>query len=157
MFFRLKVTGGKGLRLMSGSRTETFSTSSDWTLHCQPPPAHPSFRLITALRLYHIFPVKETTVPPNPRPALESWMTTVMGTSNKISEDNEEAWRNTLLNICRKRASDAEFALSSLKEKPCPSSPDWVPWTKQNIMMLWEEELLVSIQVANSILQHEEF
>ncbi|KAG5715238.1 Ribosomal N-lysine methyltransferase set11 [Termitomyces sp. T112] len=136
-------------------RTEGYW--GDWTLHCQPPPAHPSFRLITALRLYHHFPIKEMTVPPNAASALESWMATIMGTSEKISEENEEAWRNSLLRICRKRASDAKSALSSLKRKMYPSNPTWISLAKQNIMTLWEEELLVSTQVSDSILQHEEF
>ncbi|KAG6890711.1 hypothetical protein C0995_005084 [Termitomyces sp. Mi166 len=130
----------------------------DWTLHCQPLPAHPSFRLITALRLYHLFPVKDTTIPPNSASALEIWMATIMGTSEKISKENEKAWRNSLLQICKKRTNDAKSALLSLEAKTYSSgSAQWTPWAKQNIMTLWEEELLVSSYVTDSILNGEEF
>ncbi|KAF8077965.1 hypothetical protein FPV67DRAFT_23223 [Lyophyllum atratum] len=129
----------------------------DWTMHLQPSPAHPSYRLITALRLYHLFPTSAKEVLPDADRALLPWKATLQGTADIISEENEDAWRNTLLRVCRTLAEDATSAIASLDVVLEQGQTPWFPWMKENIRMIWEEELCVATTVADSILNHEEF
>ncbi|GLB34973.1 putative SET domain-containing protein [Lyophyllum shimeji] len=129
----------------------------DWTLHLQPLPAHPSYRLITALRLYHLFPASAEEVPLDADRALLPWKATLLGRADRISQENEEAWKDTLLQICSKLAEDATTAIASLDAVSANREIAWFSWMKKNIRMLWEEELFVTRMVAQSILGGEEF
>ncbi|KAF5381005.1 hypothetical protein D9615_003936 [Tricholomella constricta] len=131
----------------------------DWTLHMQPSPAHPSYRLITALRLYHLFPTSAKKVPLDAEAALLPWRDTLSGAAEKVSEKNEESWRNTLLQLCSTLAEDAatKIVSSDISAEPDQTKCQWLPWMKKNIHMLWEEEFYVAKEVANSIHNGEEF
>jgi hypothetical protein len=94
-----------------------YSFVRDWTLHSSPPPAYPSYRLITALRLYHIFPVSENDVPPHHAIAIRPWQDTLLGKQEFISEQNEDAWRKTLLSICQSVADNASVGIAGCSEK----------------------------------------
>lgn len=129
----------------------------DWTMHIQPLPAHPSYRLITALRLYHLFPTSVEEVPLDADTALLPWKATLLGNADKLSEKNEEAWKATLLQVCRKLAKESTAGIASLDVASAGGQITWFPWMKKNIRMLWEEELFVATMVAESILNCGEF
>lgn len=121
--------------------------SRDWTLHSSLTGSlgYPSFRLITALRLYHLVPagadiqVSEET--------LQRWRETLLGRTEFISESNESEWHETLLNICR-----------TLKERTEKWMKDYGRSSDsrlENIKILWDEERFVATAVIDSIERHE--
>ena len=73
---------------------------SDWTMHSSPTPAHPSYRLIAALRLYHTVSESAGSVPANSEELVDAWRRVLIGQEERISEENEQAWRGTLSRIC---------------------------------------------------------
>lgn len=90
-----------------------------------PAPPHPSFRLISALRLYHA------------QDEVRPWLETILGTRECISEDNEALWRGTLVGICERVEAEAKRGLLENKE--------------ENIRQLWEEELWIARSVKTSV------
>ncbi|KAH9901320.1 SET domain-containing protein [Cubamyces lactineus] len=124
----------------------------DWTLHSAPRPAHPSWRLITVLRLLcalerYSTPTFET------RTAINAWMDVTNGVGHTISSVNERRWRQRLLEICeaiRVRAQSSNINKSQ-------GGPSWVAWMAENVRILWREELEVAEAVIASIHAGEEF
>lgn len=133
--------------------------ASDWTLHLLPGPAHPSYRLITALRLYHLFPASAKEVPPNSESLLVPWKATLLGSAERVSKENEDAWRSTLLRLCDSLTDKARSVIASMNSMAAEDvdRTTWGHWMKNNIKMLWEEELYVASAVSESIRNLEEF
>ncbi|THH11579.1 hypothetical protein EW146_g7986 [Bondarzewia mesenterica] len=130
----------------------------DWTMHSAPQPAHPSYRLITALRLYHIVPADSHDVPSDNDTILNPWSDTLSGRKDVISDENEAAWRSTLLNISNTVAKRAEASMASMAGMPMEKEqPEWYEWMLHNIRMLWWEERYVAMAVADSVRNGVEF
>ncbi|KAI0065357.1 SET domain-containing protein [Artomyces pyxidatus] len=128
----------------------------DWTLHSAPEPAHPSYRLITALRLYHL--VHTLDIEEQDSLALQPWRDTLSGTKDDISEENERVWRNTVLELCQILVNRAELGLQRLQaESETVGGLDWFGWMVENIRLLWWEEREVALAVARSIRRGETF
>jgi len=93
----------------------------DWTLHSSPSPAHASFRLTTALRLYHTFPARSepgrAASEDDMNTASRGWRDTIMGYAEYVSEANESACGETILEICRVAIERAENGLKILQEE----------------------------------------
>ncbi|KAA1471189.1 SET domain-containing protein [Dentipellis sp. KUC8613] len=138
---------------------EAESYWGDWTLHSSPRPAYPSYRLITALRLYHICPdVPDHGVLSDS--SVQIWRSTVYGQTDVISGVNEAAWRKTLLQICRgieERAQSSVERIDSQQAVTGEASEAWLGWALDNVRRLWMEEMLVSREVARSVEAGEEF
>lgn len=118
----------------------------DWTMQSVPAPAHPSFRLISALRLYHALEATANSEPSEDEVC--PWLETILGTREFISEDNEELWRGTLVEICERVEAEAKRGLLQNKGEI------WGEWEKEvreNIGQLWEEELWVARCVKTSV------
>ncbi|TFK54901.1 SET domain-containing protein [Heliocybe sulcata] len=128
-----------------------------WTLHSAPKPGHPSFRLISALRLYHSIPRTNTAIPRNPDEILASWRDTLMGKKDSISPENEAAWRATLADMCREVAARASRNLENLKAVKSNNTEGWRGFTYDCLRTLWREELEVAEAVLESIRDGEEF
>ncbi|KAM6500535.1 hypothetical protein JOM56_003549 [Amanita muscaria] len=118
----------------------------DWTMHSGPVPAHPSFRLITALRLYHAIPL--TGEERLSESLLGAWKETILGTREIISEENEELWRRTLLRICE--IVEAEAQRSMKRAQDCVYD-GWEADAREKISQLWLEEVLVAQEVKKSV------
>ncbi|EIN07420.1 SET domain-containing protein [Punctularia strigosozonata HHB-11173 SS5] len=129
----------------------------DWTLHASPAPAHPSFRLLTALRLYHL--VLDCPIPPpNPEDVLRPWHDTLAGRRPLVSRENEQALRQTLLQMCERLQERAREGLSTTDMiEPKTGSPVWAEGMKDNIRVLWREEEAVARAVEGSIRAGDEF
>lgn len=129
----LELFGSQGLE---GNRKEILLQDrnywKDWTLHPSPNPAHPSNRLVVALRLLAIknLPLEEETLAYESKnwgrsskrmksdhkasqvevekeeeeeeKVLEKWEQTLLGLEDKISEENEMEAREFLKVICQK-------------------------------------------------------
>ncbi|KAF9005635.1 hypothetical protein BDQ17DRAFT_1240083 [Cyathus striatus] len=125
----------------------------DWTMQSSPYPAHPSYRLITALRLCYMFDPSMTTIPPDAEQLVEEWRKTTLGLREDISPENEYSWRAALLGICEALSSDARQAIAKLSSgdfRPAESVSS-VDALKNNAHILWEEQLHVAIAVAKCI------
>ncbi|KAH7916069.1 hypothetical protein BJ138DRAFT_1140602 [Hygrophoropsis aurantiaca] len=122
----------------------------DWTLHALPKPAHPSYRLITALRLYH-HAIAHHSVQED---ILKPWRDVIMGLRENISGINEAQWRQSLVNICDTLIARAEPHIRVRSER---EDKLWYSRISSNIETLWIEENAVAMTVKTSILRGEEF
>ncbi|KAI9509365.1 hypothetical protein F5148DRAFT_766220 [Russula earlei] len=118
----------------------------DWTMHCSPLPAHASFRLITALRLYHSFPAvaggrvqseEEMTA------ASRDWRETILGFADEMSEENERACKESIGRICEELIERAERGIMDIKEEMRTSSEERYRKVLMTVELLWLEELTV--------------
>lgn len=118
---------------------------SDWTLHMCSNFGYPSFRLITALRLYSLQDPLEDE-------SLRCWEDTLMGRRDIVSDDNDLLWRRVLLDICHELIQRAQTGISILNTSVSgEENRFWVSWAKNNIRTLWNEEALVAASVVDSI------
>ncbi|PPQ78094.1 hypothetical protein CVT25_015628 [Psilocybe cyanescens] len=130
----------------------------DWTLHSSPAPAHPSYRLITTLRLYHLVPRYTQSIPSNVDAYLQDWRDTILGKKYIISKENESLWRGTLKKICESIVNDAVEGLGRTAAiDGSEGSPEWLDSSRTFVSWLWQEEIDVSTSVIGSLDQNEEF
>jgi len=131
----------------------------DWTLHYAPEPAHPSWRLVVTLRLYHIVPLSAKHIPLTPDGVLRPWRDTLLGMQDLVSEENEYNWRHTLLSkICLPVVDRATAQIQIMRTRtPQRTHNDTLSWMHNTIMMLWEEERRVGSAVAESIQAGKQF
>jgi len=126
----------------------------DWTLHTTPATAYPSYRLITTLRLYHIFPDDDNTVlPPDSDDMVEMWRDVTLGKRDAISQENESRWRSTLGRLCNDVIQDAKRGLIKVRDIQLEVDQEngWVEFAKVFIEMLWREEMDVGCAVLKSL------
>lgn len=100
-----------------------------WTMHLNPAPAHPSYRLLTALRLYH-------------SPNEKDWVAMIRGERENISQKNEMACRQFLACLCEQ----------IIKRCDCRREKG----TREG-ELLWAEERETAMGVLESIHKGEEF
>lgn len=132
----------------------------DWTLHCTPATAYPSYRLITALRLYHIFSDDVNLVPPDSDHMVDMWRDVTLGKRDAISEENESRWRWTLERLCNEMIQDAKRGIIKVRDIQVidPSGENsWVEFAKVSIEMLWREEMDVGCAVLKSLEEGADF
>jgi hypothetical protein len=113
----------------------------DWRMHCSPLPTHASFRLITALRLYHSFPAsagvwseEEMTA------ASRRWRDTILGHEEEVSEENEKACKESVGEICEVVIKRAERGMDAVKEEMRTESEEWYRKVLLAVELLWLEE-----------------
>jgi hypothetical protein len=129
----------------------------DWTLHGSPSPAHPSFRLITVLRLYHVAFITESSTVAR-KEDFKRWQDTLLGRRTIVSEENETSWRETLLYICETLVKRADVGTSGLLTLNLDfRSISWLAWMQDNIQALWREESSVAAAVSESVRQGVQF
>ncbi|KAF9564668.1 SET domain-containing protein [Agrocybe pediades] len=131
----------------------------DWTLHASSAPAHPSYRLMTALRLYHALPADLCdTVPDDTDRALQSWRNTTRGIQDNISAENEQAWRASLFTICKDILHQAKEGAEKVRQiDSVEISPPWLGYMKRAIEMMWKEDSGVAQGIIDSLTRKEEF
>lgn len=121
----------------------------DWTLHSTPDGAQPSWRLITALRLYHFV----VAVGSADEEAIQPWRDVVTGKRYWVSCENEESWRTTVVLLCDMLVRRAEKSILGSAE----NKNTWARWMSENIQSLWREELFVARAVRESMLRGDEY
>lgn len=125
----------------------------DWTLSTSPDPAAPSFRLITALRLLalgsemsHVPTTHEEDVVYRP------WRDTLLGITDTISPDNEAKWRITLTTICNLVVEEGTTGLQrTLVSRFDEQNYSWSGWMRDNVVLLWSEQIVVARAVLQSL------
>jgi len=131
----------------------------DWTLSTSSSPAAPSFRLITALRLFALGS-EITHVPKADEEGFvcKSWRDTLLGITDTISPDNEAKWRITLATICNRVV---EEGTGGLRRTPGSGHDGqdhpWSGWANDNIALLWLEQIVVARAVLQSLEDGAEF
>ncbi|KAF8921324.1 hypothetical protein CPB85DRAFT_1270290 [Mucidula mucida] len=111
----------------------------DWTLHVTRESAYPSFRVLAALRLYHL--AQESATDDD----VSAWKDTLAGRRDVVSPDNETAVRATLDRICCQLVERGEQALESIEKVQSKKE------VRSNVKVLWTEEILVGRAVSVSI------
>jgi hypothetical protein len=137
---------------------------SDYTLHPSPAPAHPSHRLVPALRLLALpelpaslentqhtaYPHTRAAPPPAPASpaadALRAWDATLLGLRERVDAANETAARALLRRICEEFDADGRARLARLDAQP----PE-MPAARQMIRALAHEELRVVRRVLSAL------
>ncbi|KAF8507343.1 SET domain-containing protein [Hysterangium stoloniferum] len=127
-----------------------------WTLHDTPSPAHPSYRLLPALRLLNltstVSSVLQSDDPFSNSPDLQAWQDTLLGNRDIVSDINEEQTWQQLREICSLAVKRAEEGINKLQET-CQrhTITGWRHYARESVMMLWEEERRVAEAVQESI------
>lgn len=129
----------------------------DWTLHSTPATAYPSYRLITTLRLYHIFSDDVNTVPSDSDHMVDIWKDVTLGKRDFISQENESRWRSTLERLCNDTIQDAKRGLIKVCDIQVDQGSGWVEFAKVSIEMLWREEMDVGCAVLKSLEEGADF
>lgn len=125
----------------------------DWTLHSNSDSAQPSWRLITALRLYHF----AVAVGSADEDTIQPWRDVVTGKRHRVSCENEKSWRKTVVLLCDMLTKRAEefIALGYAHNKNGEDA--WARWMSGNIQSLWREEQFVARAVKECVLRGDEF
>ena len=128
-------------------------------MHSQPTPAHPSYRLISTLRMLHCADGEAGPEASALETAFERWRMVLYGQEEQLSAVHEVAWRSTLSKICKmivRRAQDALESLGRVRREVHLEAP-WAGGMQNNIELLWREELEVAGAVAESVKAGNEF
>ncbi|KAH9966651.1 hypothetical protein BC827DRAFT_1258756 [Russula dissimulans] len=118
---------------------ETEGYWGDWTMHSSPLPAHASFRLITALRLYHCLSAGEVQSEEEMTAASRRWRDTILGYEDEVSEENERACEESIREICEVVIKRAERGIEGVKEEIGERT------ALMSVETLWREELTVGM------------
>lgn len=131
---------------------------SDWTLDSSPPPAHPSYRLITTLRLCQLVgeSVGSEGASSSSEAVVQIWRDVLNGQRDVISVQNEVQWRESLRIMCETIQQRAQTGLRDTVSA-LPGADGWSAWMRGNILTLWREELEVATGVIDSLNAGEEY
>ena len=125
----------------------------DWTISTSPNPAAPSFRLITALRLFAMGSEMTHTPTADEEDIIcQPWRDTLLGMRDAVSSDNEAKWRTSLADICNTILEEGTTGLqrtlgSRFNEQSC----SWAGWMEDNVALLWSEQIVVARAVLESL------
>jgi len=113
-------------------------------IYCSPSPTHASFRLITALRLYHSLPERARVWSEGDMAAASRrWRDTILGYEEEVSEENEEACRESVREICGVVVTRAERGTDAVKEEMKMGMSGWYRNVLAVVDSLWTEEWAV--------------
>lgn len=114
-------------------------------IYCSPSPPHASFRLITALRLYHSFPESARVWSEGEMAAASRrWRDTILGYEEEVSEENEEACRESVREICDVLITRAERGTDVVKEEIRVEREERNQGVLVAVDSLWMEERAVA-------------
>jgi len=131
----------------------------DWTLSTSPNPAAPSFRLITALRLLAMgYEMPCVPTADEEDVVCQPWRDTLLGKSDRISPGNEAKWRTILTIICNLVVGEGTAGLRcTLCSRLDQQGSSWSGWMRDNIALLWLEQIVVGRAVLQSLEDGVEF
>jgi hypothetical protein len=108
-------------------------------------PTHASFRLITALRLYHSLPASvKVWSEEEMAAASRRWRDTILGHEEEVSEENERACRESMIKICEAVITRAERGTEAVKEAIMEGELGNYRNVLEAVKMLWLEEQAVA-------------
>lgn len=118
-------------------------------IHSSPLPTHASFRLITALRLYHSLPASVRVWSEEEMAAASRrWRETILGHEEEVSEENEQACNESVGKIREVVIKRAERGTEAVEEAMRLESDGDDGYGYQNVLvavkLLWLEEQVVA-------------
>ncbi len=119
-----------------------------------PPPAHPSWTLVVALRLLNLdVDASAISDSSNLETFLKPWRDSVLGLSSIISEANEADVRKELVSICNTVLARSKTKLNALKEYRSGADAGFPRMLRgqDDIILLWKEEARVASAVLESL------
>lgn len=131
---------------------ELIGIDRDWTIHLQPSPAHPSYRVTTCLRLYALFAEHGPDTILDTQ-AVKLWKDTLAGRRPCISQRNEVAWRTVLRELCTGLIGEAQTA----SQQTLTTKEGWERWAWRCVRALGAEMGMVARAVGESVDAGEEF
>ena len=117
---------------------------------------------MAALRLFHAVTSPAATASSRDGD-IDAWKDVIAGQKEAVSEANETAWRDTLIELCESIARRAREGLDRVtsfadhKSTETLTRPPWLAWATQNIRLLWQEEMEVATAVVVSVRAGVEF
>jgi len=82
----------------------------------------------------------------------QPWRNTLLGITDTISPDNEAKWRMTLATICNLVEEEGTTGLQcTLGSRFDEQSHSWSGWMRNNIALLWSEQIVVARAVLQSL------
>lgn len=88
----------------------------------------------------------------------QPWRDTLLGKSDMISPGNEEKWRIILATICNLVVDEGTTGLQrTLCSRPDQHNHSWSGWMRDNIVLLWSEQIVVAGAVLQSLKDGIEF
>ena len=118
-------------------------------------PAHPSYRLIAALRLLHAVDDGNGVDDQAFEETANAWRAVVRG---QISPREDDRWRQTLVQICRRIVDRGRKNMAAISGAPHGGDGGrWRAWTEDNVRTLWMEEVEVAEAVVASVQADVEF
>jgi hypothetical protein len=90
---------------------------------------------------------------------IDAWRSTLVGQQESISAANEQAWRDTLIEICETIIAQANVGVQGLAAAVASlhDRPEWLDWMVKNVELLWKEEWEVAEAVLVSVRSGEGF
>ena len=111
---------------------------------------------MTALRLHHLV-TSNNTIDDD---TVQRWCNVIDGREEIICDGNEMAWRQSLVTVCDALIIRAQASLHDLEKEGLvehSGNEAWLPWMRENIGILWREELLVAEAVKQCTLRGDDF
>lgn len=122
-------------------------------MHSTADSAQPSWRLIAALRLYHLV----VAIGSADEDATQPWRDVVTGKRDCVSSENEHSWRKTAVLLCDLLIDRAENSIAQDSAQEKNGEDNWAGWMSENILSLWREELFVARAVKENVLRGDVF
>lgn len=86
------------------------------------------------------------------------WRDTLLGITDIISPENETKWRMTLSIICNLVVEEGTIGLQrTIGSTFDGQTPSWLGWMKNNVALLWSEQIVVARAVLQSLEDETEF
>jgi hypothetical protein len=139
--------------------------SRDYTFHASPTPAHPSHRLLPALRLLHL-PLSTTDIAvilsssdlKSPSPPLQRFLHTLSGAVEIVDPSNESAVRKSLMEMCVAICSRADQGIANITRlMETERDLDGFEEAVEMVCKLWMVEKIMAGMVKKSIESEEAF
>jgi len=123
-------------------------------MHSAPVPAHPSYRLLIALRLMHVLLSAKKCLM---KYEMQEWREMVAGTRDTVSKTNEQETLGSVLEISAVLRDRAEKMTSAIQKEKEHRYSGWSVIAVETVSALWKEEKAVADAVASSVRRGEEF
>lgn len=136
------------------AHNELLAHNRNYTLHKDPAPAHPSYRLLVALRLYHTSPTSASASIDGEN-TVANWRDMLDGFISVVSDSNEALVFGTLRSLCATVETEVEAGLGLLAK--IEGEGDLWDSAKKDVESLWESSRSIAKAVVQSLDDEIEF
>ncbi|KEP55132.1 RuBisCO LSMT substrate-binding protein [Rhizoctonia solani 123E] len=123
----------------------------DWTFHVEDGVGRPSYRVIPALRLFHM----SLNYEDDANPGLKLWEDSILGLTENISAENESKVRESIIELCEVIIQRSTTKISQVRSQAAETEvirpAEWLQILSM-VERLWEEEHYVAESVRQATL-----